>query len=133
LLVLRAVRALGNAAPARLRGVFAAVVWDGTTLRCFRDQLGLRPLFYREQDGVLFAAMEAKQVVAGAGISAEPDIDALVATLYGRTSDDMGAALRGVRRLPKGTVLEARPGAGLRAQRYWHPERLLETARLSDA
>src|SRR5437763_2814952 len=40
LLVLRAVRAFGNAAPARLRGVFAAAVWDGTSLRCFRDQLG---------------------------------------------------------------------------------------------
>src|SRR5215218_9260514 len=41
----------GSRLPARLRGVFACVVTDGSTLHAFRDQLGYGLLFYRTDRG----------------------------------------------------------------------------------
>ena len=131
--VLAAVKRDGPAAPARLRGLFAAAVWHRDELTLFRDQLGLKPLFYRDHPAGTIAASEAKQVVAGAGIPLEPDLDVVTDTLYGRTSDGMGAALRGVQRLPKATVLSVTVPGSARQQRYWHPERLLEAGRFTDA
>jgi len=40
------------------------------------DQLGLKPLFYRDHPAGTIASSEAKQVVAGAGIPLEPDEEA---------------------------------------------------------
>src|SRR4051812_6521094 len=131
--VLAAVKRDGAAAPARLRGLFAAAVWHRDELTLFRDQLGLKPLFYRDHPAGTIAASEAKQVVAAAGIPLEPDLDVVTDTLYGRTSDGMGAALRGVKRLPKATVLTVTVPGSARQQRYWHPERLLEAGRVTDA
>src|SRR5207248_314166 len=72
-LVLAAFRRLGRSAPAHLRGTFACALSDGERLWCFRDQLGFKPLFFRDASDGLLVASEAKQVVAGAGIAREPD------------------------------------------------------------
>jgi asparagine synthase (glutamine-hydrolysing) len=121
----------GEATPARLRGVFAAVVSDGERLYCFRDHLGFAGLFYRDDRERVFAASEAKQVVAGAGIAKEPDLDALARIFFGSGDDTTSTALRGVERLPKATVLTA-DADGLRTHPYWDPEPLLETGRFSE-
>lgn len=119
-------RRLGDELPARMRGVYATAVSDGERVVCFRDHIGYRPLFYRVDANALYAASEAKQVVAGAGLQREPDV-AVVEAIFFRTYDDTTpAALRGVRRLPKATSLAVDHGtASLR--RYWRPERLLES------
>ena len=122
--------AYGEALPARLRGVFAGVVTTGDRVYCFRDQLGYGPLFYRSDESGFYAATEAKQVVAGAGIRKEPDLDVVEQLFFGTYDDDTPCALRGVLRLPKATVLAA-GSDGVRLRRYWEPESLLETARLS--
>jgi asparagine synthase (glutamine-hydrolysing) len=115
----------------RLRGTFAYVVTDGRTLWASRDHLGFRTLFYREDPRVFVIATEAKQVAAGADISLEPDVDVLEAIFYSEYDDDTPAALRGVRRQPKATTIRASRD-GSRIRRYWHPERVLETARIDD-
>ncbi len=118
--------------PNRMRGVYAVAISDGQRVLCFRDHVGYRPLFYRFDTDALYAASEAKQVIAGAGIPRQPDLD-VVEAIYFRTYDDATpAALRGVRRLPKATSLSL-AGGQPRLQRYWHPERLLETATFSRA
>jgi asparagine synthase (glutamine-hydrolysing) len=127
-----AYRKYGFGFPSRLRGVFAAIVTDGSTAYCFRDQLGYRPLFYRHDGQSFWVASEPKQVVAGAGLPREPDLDVVEATFY-RSLDDMSpAALRGVDRLPKMTALLADRSSAQR-QRYWFPERLLETGSYGDS
>ena len=125
--VLAAFRAWGPAAPSRLRGAFAAVVTDGHRLWCFRDHLGFGPLFYREDGGGCYVGSEAKQVVAGAGIPSEPDLDILQRVLFRNDDEDMPSALAGVHRLPKATVLTVTDG-GYRTDRYWDPAPLLETS-----
>jgi asparagine synthase (glutamine-hydrolysing) len=114
---------------ARLRGPFTAAVTDGRTLWCFRDQLGFRPLFYRNADSVTLAATEVKQVVAGAGISCQPNIEALESVFYGWAGRSAESSILGVSRLPGGSFLEAQDGT-VAVRRYWHPERLFETRRI---
>jgi asparagine synthetase B (glutamine-hydrolysing) len=125
--VLSAFAAHGEAAIPRLRGVYAAVVTDGRRLWAFRDHIGFRSLFHRDEAGAFFVATEAKQVVAGAGIAKEPDLDVLEAILFREYDDDTPAALRGVRRLPKATIVRA-DGERTAVRRYWDPASLLETA-----
>ncbi len=121
-------RADGERAFARMRGVFAVAVTDGARLWCARDHIGYRPLFLHDGAGALVVASEAKQVVAGAGLRREPDLDVLQRIFYGNYGDQTPAALAGVTRLPKGTAIRGE-AAGSATWRYWHPERLLETAR----
>ena len=131
-LIARAFRAHGTDFPARMRGVFAGVISDGSTAYCFRDQLGYKPLFYRHDGRQFWAASEPKQVVAGAGIPREPDLNVIEAIFYRGLDDRSPSALRGVERLPKMTGLEVDARVA-RRRRYWFPERLLETASIHDS
>src|SRR5438270_10610193 len=79
-----AFRVWGADAPARLRGQFSAAVTDGDRLWSFRDQVGFRAVFYRDDADAFHAASEAKQVVAGAGLQREPDLDAVERIFYGK-------------------------------------------------
>jgi asparagine synthase (glutamine-hydrolysing) len=125
-----AFRRWGAAAPARLRGQFAAAVTDGDQLWLFRDQVGFRAVYYRDDADGFHAASEAKQVVAGAGLSREPDLDAVEHIFYGQGGGpDAPAALKGARRLSAATVMTAGRSGGHTTQRYWEPERLIETGR----
>lgn len=125
-----AFRVWGPEFPGQLRGVFSGAVTDGTTLHAFRDHVGYRPLFYRQDGAGFVAATEAKQVVAAAGIAREPDLDVVSAILFRRLDDESPSALRGVRRLPKASVLVVADGHPT-TRRYWDPAALLETVRYS--
>jgi asparagine synthase (glutamine-hydrolysing) len=129
-LLLAAFENHGERAPELLRGAFAAVVSDGERMWFFRDQMGSETLFYRNDAGGIYVASEAKQVVAGSGISQEPDLEVLEAIYYSDGADHTRTAMRGVRRAISSTLLEGRDGH-VRTKRYWYPERLFETARLS--
>jgi asparagine synthase (glutamine-hydrolysing) len=128
--VLAAFGAWGEDAPARLRGVFSGGWTDGTRLVVFRDQLGLAPMFHRESPDSFVAATEGKQVAAGAGIAREPDVEAVEAMFFGRF-DARGTMLRGIERFPRASTATVNGGGPASFHRYWDPEPLLETARLS--
>lgn len=130
-LVLAGFRHAGEVIVNRFRGTFAGAVTDGRRLWAFRDHVGHTPLFYRDEPGRFFAAVEAKQVVAGAGIPREPDLEVLERIFYERLSDDTPSALKGVFRLPKASIIEVEPQRPSVVRRYWHPEALLESGRLS--
>ncbi|HEV8338892.1 MAG TPA: asparagine synthase-related protein [bacterium] len=126
-LLLAAFRTLGEDLLPRLRGLFAIVLSDGERLWCFRDQLGFRLFFYRDDPDGVVVATEAKQVAVGAGISREPDAEVVEHIFYGDYDDDTPAALKGVRRLPKGSLLTADRDR-TRRRVYWHPTDYLEIA-----
>jgi asparagine synthase (glutamine-hydrolysing) len=111
--------------------VFAGIVTDGSRAYAFRDHIGYGLLFYRHGRDGFYAATEAKQVVAGAGIPREPDLDVVESIFFNSFDHDTPCALRGVRRLPQAHGIIADP-AGVRLRRYWDPETLLETARIPD-
>jgi asparagine synthase (glutamine-hydrolysing) len=130
-LVLGGWEAFGEALPMRLRGVFAAVVTDGRRAWCFRDHIGLRPLFYRAQGGAAFIGSEARQVAAGAGLPREADLDVVERILFKDVDNDAFTAIKGVARLPKATLLRLERGRAERSA-YWNPQDDLESARLTD-
>src|SRR5262245_31176708 len=105
----------GDRAVERLRGIFEGMVTDGRRVWCFRDQLGLRPMFYRETPDAFVAATEAKQVAAAAGLATEPDLDVVGEILFGDVDDRTPSALRGIERLRKSTLLSA-DADGIRAR-----------------
>ncbi|MEP7456477.1 asparagine synthase (glutamine-hydrolyzing) [Phyllobacterium sp. SB3] len=63
----------------KLNGDFAFAIWDKKRRRMMlaRDRMGVRPLFYTWQNGVLFFASEAKSLLTVPGIEAEVDVYAL--------------------------------------------------------
>ena len=81
-------RAYGESLPGRLRGIFAGVVTDGIAgIRLPRPpRLRRRSSTAMTRDG-FYAATEAKQVVAGAGIPHQPDLD-VVERIFFNTYDD---------------------------------------------
>jgi asparagine synthase (glutamine-hydrolysing) len=123
--------AAGDEAPNRLRGAFSAAVSDGHSLWFFRDQIGFETLFWRDDADGVYIASEAKQVVAGSRISMEPDVDVLQAIFYSDEEDHSRCALSGVKRVICSDLLRA-DRTGVDRKRYWQPDGLLETARLTD-
>lgn len=109
----------GGEAASRLRGAFAGFVTDGTRGWAFRDHIGGRPLFYRDDGHSWWVATEAKQIIAGANLTRRPDLAAVTRTYFRGTSAD--SALLGVKRLMYGSLLTL-DGAGLRASSHWEPD-----------
>lgn len=127
-----AFQVLGQRLPSRMRGTYAVVISDGRTLWAFRDHFGFRSLFYRDDPTGVLIATEVKQVVAGANIPMRADHAVVEQIFYADYDDDTPTAVSGVCRLPKATLLRGRSDH-TRTERYWHPERLIETARPSPA
>ena len=123
-------RAFGRSLPNYLRGAFAAVLTDGHKMWAFRDHLGFRTLFFRDDGQSIFAATEAKQVLAGAGIKRSPDPEVLEKIFFNELLDEFPCALEGVKRLPKAQLMESQTHSST-FERYWKPESLLETGRYS--
>jgi asparagine synthase (glutamine-hydrolysing) len=122
-------KAFGPDAPNYMRGAFAGIVTDGTHVWCFRDHIGFQPLFYRDDPHAFFAATEPKQIIAGADLQREPDLEVLERIFYGKTPADMPSALKGIDRLPQATTLVADSKQAHKLHRYWKPADILETAR----
>ncbi|MBA2374014.1 MAG: hypothetical protein H0V74_07420 [Chloroflexi bacterium] len=130
-IVLAAFRELGDDTANVLRGAFSDVLTDGgSSIRAFRDHVGLGVLHYGDRGGNVYVATEARQVLAGTGSPRMPEPDFLESLLYDRYDDETLCALKGVRRLPQGSILVAGPN-GVRCSRFWRPNELLETARLT--
>ena len=120
----------GDSAIADLRGVFSVAVTDGEYLKFFRDHLGLGTLFYRHDQSGTFVATEVKQVLAGSGIRREPNMQFLEKMLFGEQQDESACSFVGISRVPKAAITVATAN-GVRSQRYWRPEAIVESRSLS--
>jgi asparagine synthetase B (glutamine-hydrolysing) len=128
--VLEGFRRHGTALFNRLRGAFTGAIVDGSSLRCFRDHLGFRSLFFHDGSEGLFLATEAKQIVAGAGISREPNLEGLENLFWGGGPKN---ALKDIERFPRGSYGTVDADGTWSIGGYWDPSALLETARLTPA
>jgi asparagine synthase (glutamine-hydrolysing) len=129
--VVAAFQAFGPTVANRFRGAFAGAVSDGNSVRAFRDHVGFRALFYRDTPDAFALANEARSVVVASQIAEEPDLQVLEAIFYGGLPSHTPAALKGVERLPQGSLLTTGREPGVKLERYWFPWELLETSRLS--
>jgi asparagine synthase (glutamine-hydrolysing) len=96
----------------RLRGMFAFLIWDRKARELFgaRDQVGVKPLYYRFENGTFVAASELRTVLGHPDVRAELDRESVVEYLaFGACSGDR-TIVEGVRQLPPGHSLRLRDG-----------------------
>lgn len=121
--IVAAVHHWGHQAVARLRGMFAFLIWDTQDKVLFgaRDQFGIKPLFFTElPDGVAFSS-EAKGLRELTGAPAEVDVPALQQYLVLQYVPEPATMDVAIRKIESGTSFEIRPGGPLQTRRYFHP------------
>jgi asparagine synthase (glutamine-hydrolysing) len=113
----------GPAFAERLSGMFALALWDARRERLVlaRDRVGKKPLLWaRLPDGTVAFASELKALLR-LDLRRELDPAALDAYLALQYVPGPETALRGVRKVPPGTVVVFENG-GEREERYWQLE-----------
>src|ERR1044071_355806 len=104
--ILKAYARWGEACVERLRGIFAFAIWggDGGNQKLFvaRDQLGVKPLYYRQNDESLLFASEVRALLASGLVGRRLDLKGLHSFLaYGSVQEPL-TMVRGVQSLPPG-------------------------------
>ena len=110
----------GEASVHLLRGMFAYAIWDSRRHRLVlvRDRLGIKPLYYTEQNGRLLFASEIKAILAVPGIRRAIDPEALDAYLTLQYVPAPLTMLQGIRKLPPGHWLVWEDGHAT-VEQYW--------------
>lgn len=96
----------------RLRGMYAFALWDADRRRLLlaRDPLGIKPLYYTVEGGVLRFASQVKALVAGGGVPAVVEPAGLAGFLLWGAVPEPWTFYRGVRALPAGHHLVVEDG-----------------------
>jgi asparagine synthase (glutamine-hydrolysing) len=102
----------------RLRGMFAAAVWDARRRRLVlaRDRYGIKPLYYRAVGDELAFASELRSLPRG-----EIDLDALECFLAFNSIPAPYSIFREIRKLPAGYLLVWEESGALAVERYARP------------
>jgi asparagine synthase (glutamine-hydrolysing) len=102
----------------RLRGMFAAAVWDARRRRLVlaRDRYGIKPLYYRCESGELAFASELRALPRG-----EIDLDALESFLAFNSIPAPYSIFREIRKLPAGHLLTWDESGAVQVERYARP------------
>jgi asparagine synthase (glutamine-hydrolysing) len=105
----------------RLRGMFAFAVYDRPNGTVFfgRDRLGQKPLYWTEQDGVLYCASEMKSLFAVPAIRRTLDevaLDQYFSLVY---VPGPRTIFREIKKLPPGSTLTKVLGRPAVVERYW--------------
>jgi asparagine synthase (glutamine-hydrolysing) len=105
----------------RLNGMFALALWDEERHRLVlaRDRMGQKPLFYAPlPGGGLAFGSEPKALLRHPGIGRSLDLDSLARYLFYEYIPAPYSIWRGVRKLPRASVLVWENGS-CRVDRYW--------------
>lgn len=112
--------AFGPAFPNELRGMFAIAVWDERSRRAIlvRDRLGVKPLYYTQQEGLLVFGSELKSILASGLIAPAIDYEAIEAYLSFGFVPGPRTFIAGVRKLMPGNRLIV-DASSVRSEQYW--------------
>lgn len=118
-----------------LNGIYAFAIWDSQKEQLFiaRDRLGVKPLFYKVENGSLIFGSELKSLLVHPNIKREVDREGLQELFgLGPSRTPGHSVFRGINELrPAHTLIFTRNG--LNISRYWnvesrqHPHSLAET------
>lgn len=118
----------------RLEGFFAIGLWDRKTERLVlaRDGIGIKPLYYTEEDDLVLFASEVKGILASGQVDADLDAAALHTFLAAGYPGTRQTIFKRVRQLPPGSVVSF-TRTSRTEQRFWHPTRAPTIDGLNDA
>jgi asparagine synthase (glutamine-hydrolysing) len=120
--VLQSYLADGESAFARFRGMFAFVIADRLTgdLIAARDQVGVKPLYWFERDGLFVAASEMRTILGHPSVSKDLEPAAVVEYLaFGHNMWDR-TLIKGIRKLSPGHLIRVSNGRPT-VEEYWDP------------
>ncbi|HBL26650.1 MAG TPA: hypothetical protein DD490_07435 [Acidobacteria bacterium] len=102
----------GPAALSRLRGMFGLALWDDAEKRLLlaRDPLGIKPLYWTAEGGILRFASQVKALEAGGAVSRAVDPAGLAGFLLWGAVPEPWTIRRAVHALPAGCFLVAADG-----------------------
>lgn len=109
-----------DALVARIRGMFAFVIWDvrSQTAYLVRDRLGVKPLTYADNGHGLAFASTPRALRAGGVVNGDLDTEAVAEFLEHGYVTEARSIYCGVRKLPPACIAEWNGGV-LRMRRYW--------------
>lgn len=118
---------------ARLRGMFAFVLWDAKEGRALvaRDPFGIKPLYTAEAGGRLVFASQVKALAASGLVPLDPDPAGHAGFFTWGSLPEPHTLYRAIRAFPAGHFGFYRPGDSLRAQPYFTLREEALTARSS--
>jgi len=118
--LLRLFARAGSNCFARLRGIFAAAFWDRATetLTLVRDSMGVKPLYWAQENGSFSFASEFKALISGGDIVPQINPRALLRHLGLLWSPGEETIVEGVRKLLPGCYMEVRGTAAPIITRY---------------
>jgi asparagine synthase (glutamine-hydrolysing) len=111
---------LGDECLKELRGMFALAIWDARRRRLLvaRDRLGIKPLYYANEDGRLVFGSEIKALLPYRDRATAPRLDALAAFLSLKYVPSPATMFDGVMALPPGCALSCN-ARGVSVYRWW--------------
>lgn len=107
-----------------LNGEFAFIIWDERIKKmfCYRDRIGVKPLFYSHLQGELFACSEAKGILALPYIKRNFSKDYLVGPMLS-VSPKAPSVFQDIKCLKPGHYLSYSPESGILEELpYWKPQ-----------
>ena len=120
--LLAAYAAWGDAAWARLEGMFGFALWDPSAgaLRLVRDRLGIKPVYYAATPEALVFASEVRTLLASGLVARRIDGASLWHYLGYQTAATPATLIDGVSMLEPGHALTISADGRQSAKRYWH-------------
>jgi len=110
----------GDRCVERLRGMFAFALWDSSMKKLLlaRDRIGIKPLYYYEDEKRLLFSSEMKSILQYEEIPRRVNLQAIDYFLTFRYIPGDSTMLRGVKRLLPGHIATYQNGE-VRMSRYW--------------
>jgi len=104
----------------KLKGMFSFAVWDTQEkeLVICRDRLGVKPLYYYQDEHQFVFASELRSVVAGAGIRPKLSTNALMSFLTYQSVAGNQSIFEGIKELEAGHFMKVRNGQ-VEIKKYW--------------
>ncbi|RJQ55274.1 MAG: asparagine synthase (glutamine-hydrolyzing) [Nitrospiraceae bacterium] len=105
----------------RFRGMFAFAIWNENTkeLWFFRDRIGIKPLYFTQQQGKFIFASEIKAILKYPGIKKAVDEKAFYHYLSFMTTPCPDTLFDGIKKLSPGSYGRVKANGQIELMRYW--------------
>ena len=105
-----------------LNGMFGLAIWDAERRRLTlaRDRMGVKPIYYKVQDGRLVFGSEIRAILASTVERPTIDAQAIESFLRYRYTPAPYTILKDIRKLPAGTRLVTEEGQPPKVERWWN-------------
>jgi asparagine synthase (glutamine-hydrolysing) len=107
----------------QLRGMFAFAIWDAAmgVLWCARDRLGIKPLYFFENQGLVLLASEVRALLSSGLVPRQIDPRGLAGFIRFGSVPEPYTLIRNVLSLRAGCVLRLHQGVIQEISSYWRP------------